>query len=198
MSIEVLNPSALANKQFFLSAPSASVSGFTTERREAGDLTAMNTVQIQGLPDNIFRSITLKTSKSEVSRSSMGTLAFLPDELQGFTSGQEALVTVTGRTSSTSFSHDTLSASARFFAENMILAPLYKHEKEIEYSKTINGDWMSFKILEEPTKKIAGTVYIITPSGNVDKVQLSGNSHDTRGNLASSKGASFSYEMKED
>ncbi len=50
----------------------------------------------------------------------MSKLAFLPSELEGITPGQKVQVTVTGRTSSTAFSHDTYSTSSVLYSKSMI------------------------------------------------------------------------------
>lgn len=62
----------------------------------------------------------------------------------------------------------------------MVLAPAYKPERGIDYASSVKAGTYAFQITAEPEKKISGTAYIITPSGKVDKVQLSGESRDSR------------------
>ncbi len=51
----MLDPQALNSKQYFVSAPTNTVTQIQSERREAGDLTATHEVQLENVPNGIFR-----------------------------------------------------------------------------------------------------------------------------------------------
>lgn len=198
LSFTVLDPKVLDTKQFFGAAPINAVTAITTERREAGDLTASHIVNLDNVPNTVFRSLTIESGGTKVSRTSMGKLAFLPAELMGFESGQKVNVSVTGRTSSTPFSHDTYGVSASLYSKQMILGPLYKPERNVAFKTWSVGNKAYFTLNEESSQKISGTVDIITPMGKVEKIQFGESQMGSKGNLAITKGANFSYAMKED
>ncbi len=71
LSFTVLDPKVLENKQYFVSAPIDTVTSLKSERREAGDLTALHIVNFENLPDTLFRSLTIESSSNKISRTSM-------------------------------------------------------------------------------------------------------------------------------
>lgn len=198
MIVTVVDPKVFENKQYFGSTPTQTVNAITTERQEAGDLTAMNVVTLEGLPNTLYRSLTIQTANQKITRTSMGNLAFLPDELRDFVPGETATVSVTGRTSSTAYSHDTYSVSASLFAKKMVLGPLYKPERNIKFDTWTAGNRVNFTIREESPQKLSGTAYVITPSGKVDLVKFGIGKTNDKGVLSSSNDVNFSYLMKEE
>lgn len=198
MNITVLDPKVLESKQYFGTAPASKVTSISTERREAGDLTATNVVTLEGLPSSLYRSLTIQTPTQKITRTSMGKLAFLPSELMAFSPGETANVTVTGRTSSTPFSHDTYSVSSSFYAQKMTLGPLYEPEHNVKFDTWTVSNRVNFTIKEESPQKISGTAFVITPSGKVDQVKFGIGKTNDKGILDVSNGANFSYLMKEE
>lgn len=95
LSFTVLDPKVLQNKQYFGTAPSATVTSIVTERREAGDLTPSHLVSLEGVPNSMYRSLTIESEGQKVSRTSMGKIVFLPNELKNFTVGKPAVISVT-------------------------------------------------------------------------------------------------------
>lgn len=84
LSFEVLDSNLLQGKQYFKEPTPATGIQISVFRREASDLSAMHGVDVSGLPDSTFRSVSLKGKNGEVSRTGMGIVAFAPSELSGF------------------------------------------------------------------------------------------------------------------
>lgn len=56
--------------------------------------------------------------------------------------------------------------------QQMTLGPLYKAEHNTPFKSWTVDNRVNFMLTEESTQKISGTVYVITPSGKVDKVMF--------------------------
>jgi rare lipoprotein A (peptidoglycan hydrolase) len=194
----VLDPKVLDGKQFFGAAPTDSVTDVKTERREAGDLTAIHVVTIGNVPDTRFRSVSVEAGDKKVSRTGMGKIAFLPNEFRGFENGQLANVTVTARKSSTAYSHDTYTVSSQPFSKQMKLVPLYAPEHHIAFRSWVADGKVHFVLDEESSQKILASVEIITPSGKVDQVAFGADHVGSANKLSTAKGASFSYPLTDD